>query len=60
MNKELKTSICIGAGAAAYLEPSELKWLGTMPVRGRAAAVDVFTVAEWQPKELDEKPSSPK
>jgi adenylate cyclase len=48
LNKELKTSICIGAGAAAYLEASEVEWLGTMPVRGRSVAVDVFTVARWR------------
>lgn len=51
MNKELKTSICIGGGAAAYLEASEIKWLGTMPVRGRTVAVDLFTVAGWQSEE---------
>jgi adenylate cyclase len=50
MNKELKTSICIGATAAAMLDANEIEKLGTMPVRGRSAPVDVFTVAGWGPQ----------
>ena len=50
MNKELKTSICIGATAAARLDANEIEKLGTMPVRGRSAPVDVFTVAGWGPQ----------
>ena len=50
MNKDLKTSICIGATAAAMLNASEIEKLGTMAVRGRSAPVDVFTVAGWGPE----------
>jgi adenylate cyclase len=47
MNKELKTSICIGATAAAMLDANEIEKLGTMKVRGRSIEMDVFTVAGW-------------
>ncbi len=55
MNKELKTSICIGATAAARLDANEIEKLGTMPVRGRSAPVDVFTVAGWGPRKAPAK-----
>jgi adenylate cyclase len=47
MNKELKTSICIGPEAAARLDDAQIERVSTVKVRGRSAAVDVFTVAGW-------------
>ena len=32
------------------LDANEIEKLGTMPVRGRSAPVDVFTVAGWGPQ----------
>ena len=44
INKEFKTSICIGPNAASRLRPHEIKRLGVIEVRGRAATMEVFTV----------------
>jgi len=45
INKEFGTSICIGPIAASMLGPAEIERLGSIQVRGRAAAIEVFTVA---------------
>jgi adenylate cyclase len=47
MNKELKTSICIGPTAAAMLDAGEIERISAVTVRGRSAPVDVFTAAGW-------------
>ena len=44
INKEFKTSICIGPNAASRLRHHEIKRLGVIEVRGRAATMEVFTV----------------
>jgi adenylate cyclase len=49
MNKELKTSICIGPAAAASLVAVEIERVAAVKVRGRSAPVDVFTVAGAKP-----------
>jgi adenylate cyclase len=46
INKDFKTSICIGPAAAAKLGAHEIELLGTTKVRGLSAELDVFTVAE--------------
>ncbi len=48
INKEFKTSICIGPTAASTLGPHEIERLGTIKVRGRSAEMEVFTVARRQ------------
>ena len=53
-NKELDTSICIGPGAAARLEPASLREVGTMTLRGQSRAIRVFT-----PAVLAERATSP-
>jgi adenylate cyclase len=61
MNKELKTSICIGPTAAEMLDATEIERVSTVKVRGRSAPVDVFTVAGWGPQQaeaVEEKPSA--
>jgi adenylate cyclase len=45
MNKELKTSICIGPAAAAKLAAAETESLGVVKVRGRGGEIEVFTVS---------------
>jgi adenylate cyclase len=49
LNKELKTTICIGPLAAAKLGASEIQRVGVMKIRGRSAELEVFTVANWRP-----------
>ena len=46
INKEFKTSICIGPVAASMLSPHEIRRLGDTEVRGRSGKIEVFTVAE--------------
>ncbi len=48
INKEFKTSICIGPVAASSLRRDEIERLGTIKIRGRGAAMEVFTVARQQ------------
>jgi adenylate cyclase len=45
VNKEFKTSICIGPTAASTLGPREVERLGAIEVRGRSTEMEVFTVA---------------
>jgi adenylate cyclase len=45
-NKELGSSICIGPGAAARLDPGTIRLLGTLAVRGRTAPIEVFTTVD--------------
>ena len=43
-NKELGSSICIGPGTAARLDPSTIRQLGTLTgCRARAARLKVYT-----------------
>jgi adenylate cyclase len=42
-NKELGSSICIGPNAAGRLDPLRIRSLGSYTVRGRDAAIEVFT-----------------
>jgi adenylate cyclase len=44
-NKELGSSICIGPGAAARLDPASLREIGTLTLRGQSRPVRVFTPA---------------
>ena len=48
INKEFKTSICIGPVAASSLRRDEIERLGTIKIRGRNAKMEVFTVARPQ------------
>ncbi|HSU05543.1 MAG TPA: adenylate/guanylate cyclase domain-containing protein [Acetobacteraceae bacterium] len=45
-NKDLGSSICIGPIAAARLDPTSLRRMGTLTLRGQSQAVDVFSPAE--------------
>jgi len=45
MNKEFRTSICIGPTAASMLAQNEIERLGEIQVRGRRGTIEVFTVA---------------
>jgi adenylate cyclase len=45
-NKELGSSICIGPGAAACLDPTSLHEIGMLTLRGQSQPVRVFTPAE--------------
>ena len=47
-NKELGSSICIGPIAAARLDPSSIRSLGKLVVRGRSDPLEVFTCADWE------------
>jgi len=44
-NKELGSSICIGPGTAAQLDPATLRRIGTLTLRGQSRPVGVFTPA---------------
>ncbi|MBN9562622.1 MAG: adenylate/guanylate cyclase domain-containing protein [Alphaproteobacteria bacterium] len=44
-NKELGSSICIGPGTAARLDPASLREIGTLTLRGQSRPVRVFTPA---------------
>jgi adenylate cyclase len=48
INKEFKTSICIGPVAASSLRRDEIERLGTIKIRGRNVKMEVFTVARPQ------------
>jgi adenylate cyclase len=45
INKEFKTSICIGPTAASMLARNEIERLGTIQIRGRRTTIEIFTVA---------------
>jgi adenylate cyclase len=45
-NKELGTSICIGPGTAARIDPGLIRSLGMLAVRGRSAPIEVFTTVD--------------
>src|SRR5262249_30123852 len=49
-NKELGSSICIGPVAAGRLDPSSVRSLGKLAVRGRSEPLEVFTCADWEPR----------
>jgi adenylate cyclase len=49
VNKELASSICIGPGTAARLEPASLRKIGTLTLRGHSQPIDVFTPASLCP-----------
>ncbi len=57
INKEFKTSICIGPIAASMLDAHEIERLGDVEVRGRSAKIEVFTVA--RPRLENEPPIGP-
>ena len=42
-NKELGSSICIGPMAAARLDPTALRRIGTLQMRGLSRPVEVYT-----------------
>jgi adenylate cyclase len=42
-NKELGSSICIGPGAAARLDPATLRLIGTLTLRGQSSEIRVYT-----------------
>jgi adenylate cyclase len=42
-NKDLGSAICIGPGAAAQLDPTTLRQIGTLTLRGQSGAIDVYT-----------------
>jgi adenylate cyclase len=44
-NKQLGSSICIGPGTAARLDPATLQQIGTLTLRGQSQSVNVFTPA---------------
>jgi len=48
MNKELGSSICVGPTAAGFCDPSTLRPLGTVSLRGLEAPIDVFE--PWPPQ----------
>jgi len=48
MNKELGSSICVGPTAAGYCDPSALRPLGTVSLRGLEAPIGVFE--PWPPQ----------
>jgi adenylate cyclase len=48
MNKELGSSICVGPTAAGYCDPSALRPLGTVSLRGLEAPIAVFE--PWPPE----------
>ena len=45
VNKELGSSICIGPGTAARLDPAMLRQIGTLTLRGHSQPINVFTPA---------------
>ncbi|HYZ62326.1 MAG TPA: adenylate/guanylate cyclase domain-containing protein, partial [Acetobacteraceae bacterium] len=46
-NKELGSSICIGPGTAAQIDPALLLPIGVLTLRGQSRPVQVFTPAKW-------------
>ncbi|HYF06628.1 MAG TPA: adenylate/guanylate cyclase domain-containing protein [Acetobacteraceae bacterium] len=52
-NKEIGSAICIGPVAAARIGHERLKRLGTIPVRGRAEPLDVYTVSAARSASID-------
>jgi len=48
-NKDLGTSICIGPGTAARVEPHLLRRIGRITLRGQSEPVEVFTPASLPP-----------
>jgi adenylate cyclase len=50
VNKELGSSICIGPGTAARLDPGMLRKIGRLTLRGRSQPIDVFTPASLEYK----------
>jgi adenylate cyclase len=58
-NKDLRSSICIGPGAAARLDPSRLREIGTLTLRGQSQPVRVFTPAVLWDGAIAPKPRPP-
>jgi adenylate cyclase len=48
LNKELGSSICIGPGTAARLDPTMLRRIDRLTLRGHSRPIDVFTPASLQ------------
>jgi adenylate cyclase len=42
-NKDLGSAICIGPGTAARLDPTTLRRIGTITLRGQSGEIDVYT-----------------
>jgi adenylate cyclase len=42
-NKDLGSDICIGPGTAARLDPTTLRRIGTLTLRGQSGEIDVYT-----------------
>ena len=42
-NKDLGSSICIGPGTAARIDPGALRQIGTLTPRGQSQAIAVYT-----------------
>jgi adenylate cyclase len=45
LNKELGSSICVGPGTAARIDPGMLKQIATLTLRGHSQPIAVFTPA---------------
>ena len=43
-NKDLGSSICIGPGTAARLDPGTIRQLGTLTLRGQSGEIKVYTL----------------
>jgi adenylate cyclase len=41
-NKDLGSSVCIGPGTAAYLDPATLRIIGTVTLRGQSGEISVY------------------
>ena len=44
-SKELGSSICIGPGTAARVDPETLRQIGTLTLRGQSSPIAVYTPA---------------
>jgi adenylate cyclase len=43
-NKDFGSSICIGPGTAARLDPTTIRQLGTLTPRGQSGEIKVYTL----------------
>jgi adenylate cyclase len=53
-NKDLGSSICIGPGAAARLDPATLRQIGTLTLRGQSQEISVYTPVSLAAEERKE------
>jgi adenylate cyclase len=52
-NKDLGSAICIGPGTAARLDPSTLRRIGTLTLRGQSGEISVYTPVSLAGPETD-------